>query len=327
MREALVMVHGVQPGTNPQPHDADYTAIFNGVSGQLPHDSPWKTAPIISVEWGERYPATDGPDRNHHFLSAAQRYYGKATLDTLKATDRFSINPARYVIDGLRDLVMLGFGDMFYYVSQDGKASLRTELVNQVVDGLTPPNGTPDDEAWSLTFVGHSAGSVICADFLFLLFYDHNRIDKFLGDHEDLSPAEYDALKDKLQTLREMARQGRLRVRRLITLGSPFALVLPRNRALVERLANQQPLDPAHYGLAHSPADQPGSPFDTSPLTGPRWINIWDRDDPIAYPVAQLFNAPDHVTDLHINVSNSVAKAHGAYWDDRTVHKQLAERW
>ncbi|MEM6394113.1 MAG: hypothetical protein AAF797_15205 [Planctomycetota bacterium] len=327
IREALIMVHGVQPSPDPQPHTDDYNDLYNGISKHLPADSPWKTAPIIRVEWGEKHPGHDGPERNHHRLSAAQRYYGQATLDTLRDTDRFSINPARYVIDGLRELVMLGFGDMFYYVSQDGKASLRTELVHQVIDSLIQRDGIPDDEAWSITFVGHSAGSVICADFLFLLFYDHNRIDKFLGDHEDLSPAEYDDFKNKLQTLRDMAEQGRLRVRRLITLGSPFSLVLPRNRKLVERLASKQPLDPAHYGLAQSKADQASSPFEASPLTGPRWINIWDRDDPIAYPIAQLFDAPETVTDLYINVSNSVKNAHGAYWDNDDVHQQLAERW
>ncbi|MEM1211018.1 MAG: hypothetical protein AAGI68_01860 [Planctomycetota bacterium] len=343
MRETLVLVHGVQPQPFVKPHDADYEALLKGIARYLPEDSPWHNAKPIYIEWGKRHPtpptppfpptaptAPGTPDthRNHHALSPAQQHYGTATLSRLKRTDRFSLNPARWGLNGLRSLFVFGFGDMFYYVSKDGKASLRTELASRIVQALAPqltPERDPDP--LSLTFLGHSAGSVICADFLFSLFFEDRPAEDFLGPPKETDDPEYQALCGQLERLQRMARGGRLRVRRLITFGSPFALVLPRNRQLVEDLADCEPLNPAHYGLKDSPADRPSSPFDHSPLTGPRWINIWDRDDPIAYPIAQLFNDHPCAQDLYLRVSPWVSKAHQAYWNSGKVHKHIARLW
>jgi hypothetical protein len=110
-----------------------------------------------------------------------------------------------------------------------------------------------------------------------------------------------------------------LRLRRLITFGSPISFLAFRSDALVEILARDDRLRPEDYGLKSELTGEP-------PLPGPRWINLWDRDDPIAWPVSPLMES-ELVEDVYVDVSNSVTSAHTAYWKSRKVHKEIARRW
>jgi hypothetical protein len=100
-------------------------------------------------------------------------------------------------------------------------------------------------------------------------------------------------------------------------MGNPLTAMAFRHSRVVEAVAAGEKLNPEHYGL-HADPDLPG----------PRWINLWDRDDPLAWPVEPLMDS-DHgvVKDIYVNVSDWITKAHGAYWSSKAVHTAIAEHW
>ncbi len=64
-------------------------------------------------------------------------------------------------------------------------------------------------------------------------------------------------------------------------------------------------------------------------ISGRRWLNIWDKDDPIAWPVEALMDTPrgkQYAEDAYVDVSDFVGKAHDRYWRSRKVHEITAER-
>src|SRR5688500_18256244 len=103
---------------------------------------------------------------------------------------------------------------MFYYVSSDGKAAVRAALAEQIVRFVEAGRGDTR-EPISLTFVGHSAGSVIAFDFCYYLFAEEDR--RFVKD-----PIR-GMYNEEVKHLRALALEGRLRIRRLVTIGSPIA--------------------------------------------------------------------------------------------------------
>jgi hypothetical protein len=57
---------------------------------------------------------------------------------------------------------------------------------------------------------------------------------------------------------------------------------------------------------------------------------MWDKDDPIAWPVQPLMKQePDEqiVEDVYTDVSDATKSAHDAYWTSEKVHKVVAEKW
>jgi hypothetical protein len=56
-----------------------------------------------------------------------------------------------------------------------------------------------------------------------------------------------------------------------------------------------------------------------------RWINSWEKDDPIAWPVEPLMSgAGDVVVDRYVDVSNDPIDA---YWASASVHDLIAAAW
>jgi hypothetical protein len=57
-------------------------------------------------------------------------------------------------------------------------------------------------------------------------------------------------------------------------------------------------------------------------------MNIWDRDDPLAWPVEPLMDTSSGtVSDVYVNVSDWITKAHNAYWTSKAAHKAIAKGW
>ena len=68
--------------------------------------------------------------------------------------------------------------------------------------------------------------------------------------------------------------------------------------------------------------------FDYSDLKNPRWLNFWDKDDIIAYPLEFLYdNRKAVIEDYCIDVSDSIRKAHGEYWTSKKMAKAIAENY
>ena len=97
---------------------------------------------------------------------------------------------------------------------------------------------------------------------------------------------------------------------------------------MLEAIANGKLLQPKDYGLESNFYD------DQFQLAGPRWINFWDKDDPISFPVAPLFltnqkikSKNNPVSDVYCDVSDFITAAHNACWNDKSMHRKIAEFW
>jgi hypothetical protein len=312
MREIIIFVHGVSSDQLGRRHDAEYDALYEGVTAASSASSAWRTAEVCRIEWGWNYDALSEP-KGQQLLTLAQTTLGERLLQIINEAYDPTINPGRFVVNAFRPLLVYGFSDMFYYVSSDGKAAVRGALAEQIVRFVEGGQGDPREPV-SLTIVGHSAGSVIAFDFCFYLFAEEDR--RFVKDPVT------GLYNEQIKQLRTLALEGRLRIRRLVTIGSPIAMLCCRNDAVVELLAEGGRVNPAWYGLTQHPAA-----FGAK-LRGPRWLNIWDKDDPIAFPVEPLMESHvGAVADVYINVSSNIAEAHNLYWDHPDVHQYLAQHW
>ena len=280
--EIVFYIHGVSPSQVGKPHIDEYTQLHRGIAAAKVA-AEWPDQ-FGGAEWGWNF--DDGGLLSHKALTQSQNKLGEPLLKAIKEQRDFTINPARLVVNGLRELMFYGFGDMFYYVSADGKSALRHQVAAQILQHLDEQREELDHPV-SLTLIGHSAGSVIAFDFLYYVFSQRN--------HRYLSESSDDATRRGMERLREMAASGQLRLRRLITLGSPISLVAFRSDAVVEILSRGEKLRPADYGLSSSLEGQ-------AELPGVRWINIWDKDDPIAFPIGPLMDSP-LAEDVYIDVS------------------------
>jgi hypothetical protein len=57
-------------------------------------------------------------------------------------------------------------------------------------------------------------------------------------------------------------------------------------------------------------------------------MNLWDKDDPIAWPVQPLMlESPDVVKDIYVDVSDDVTNAHSAYWENEDFQDAVASQW
>jgi len=305
VKEHVVYIHGVQGEKQGESHKEQYGAMHKGIRKKRP-DFPRQYA---GVEWGWQRP--DGTGAADERLFEAQRVLGERGMKAVNDEWDFTLNPARIVINQFRPIVFYNFADMFYYVSADGKETVRRSVAQQIVAALQPTAAQPDAEI-SLTLLGHSAGSVIAFDLLFYLFKPDS-----IENHCYLPAAQEPP---GLAELRTMAQQGSLRIRRLFTFGSPIMPFAVRSNFVVEHLANGGYLNPAHYGLTIDTMG--GMP------AGPRWVNLWDRDDPIGWPVEPLMdNSSGAVRDIYSDISDNPTETHDAYWESSVAHKLLADAW
>ncbi len=301
--ELIFYIHGVTPDRRPTPHTGIYRKLHEGI-GSVREDWP---ATFAGAEWGWN-PGED-PPKEQQLLSQAQNQLGQRVLPAVERARDFSLNPSRLALNQLREITFYGFSDMFYYASGTGKESIRGELAKQVLTQVETLQ-QKEERPVRLTLMGHSAGCVIALDLLFHLFHP--------AEAPYTSHCYVDQTgRDESETLRKMSQDGRLQLRRLITLGNPLAAMAFRHSRVVEAFAAGEKLNPVHYGFLPDDA-----------LPGPRWMNIWDRDDPLAWPVEPLMDTSSGtVQDVYVNVSDWITKAHNAYWDSRAVHKAIGERW
>lgn len=302
-KDVIFYIHGVTPQRAPSPHKNIYRKLHDGVRAQNPD---WPGS-YEGAEWGWN----PGEETSHdqELLSQAQHQLGNRVLPTVSNARDFSLNPARLALNQLREINFFGFSDMFYYTSGTGKEAVRATICRQLLE-FVEANDPSTETPVRLTLVGHSAGCVIGFDLLFHLFHPseppftaHCFVDRT-------------SKKESLR-LRELSGSGALKIRRFITLGNPLTAMALRHDRVVEAVAAGEKLNPVHYGLIPDPD-----------LPGPRWMNIWDRDDPLAWPVEPLMETESGaVRDVYVNVSDWITKAHNAYWTSKAAHKAIAERW
>lgn len=316
VREYVVYIHGVQPDVQGGSHKSDYDALHDAII-RRPGLSFYDR---IDIEWGWEAPGVQEANR---LLTKAQENLGNGVFGSISRSSwDWTVNPARIAFSKLRDLVFYGFGDMFYYVSEDGKKSVRQTIASKICSKIFDSQMSISPEpSISLTIVGHSAGAVAAFDFLYFLFSEHSST-ATQSEEERAKTWTGSDLPDLIK-LRRWAKAGNLRIRKFYSLGSPISLVAFRKNEVLELLANNQKLNPGDYGFEsdfNSFMDQ---------LSGekPRWVNIWDKDDPISWPVEPLMNNGKRlVQDLQPDVGDGFM-THTAYWRSKEVHRIIADNW
>ncbi|MBW4619558.1 MAG: hypothetical protein KME17_09390 [Cyanosarcina radialis HA8281-LM2] len=318
IHEYLIYIHGVSQDNN-QNHIATYDELHDGVKQRFPSGSNWEKVNRCNVEWGwnfARLPSTAG-DR---LLADAQDKFAADILPQVEAATDITINPARFVLSTFRELLIKGFSDMFYYASRDGKSSIRATVASQIMKAISEP--LEKGEPISFTFLGHSAGSVVAFDFLFYLFAPKEILQKHeFIEIETESPNNTNETLEDFQKLRNLADSQKLRVRRLLTFGSPISMLAFRSDAVLEILASDNKLNPSHYGLDRNPE------VFGNRLNGPRWVNFWDKDDIISWPIKPLMQDSPLVEDIYADVGDRVATVHNKYWSSKILHEKIAALW
>ena len=303
--EVVVYIHGVSSSKKTRLHTEEYDQLHSGIRRYLSAGAHWPED-YCGVEWGSHQPDDPSP-LGQKLLTTAQRKLGARITRAMDEESDFTFNPARLFMEPIRKRTFYGFGDLFYYVSADGKAAVRSAVASQITEFISRQASRNDQ--LSLTILGHSAGSVIAFDFLFYLFSDLRKAASFAGEAAN-----------NMTKLEERVKTGSLRLRRLVTFGSPIAFTALRSNPVLELLSKNGRLDPVHYGLTFNfPEGQP--------LRGPRWINIWEKDDLASWPVAPLMKKTTAVVDVHPDVSDLLSTAHHAYWGSRDVHEIIGSSW
>lgn len=132
--------------------------------------------------------------------------------------------------------------------------------------------------------VGHSLGSVIAYDFVYSMMERGTLYD----------------FANKPTWSQEETDQWRQAFQNLYTMGSPLGLFMMRKKVLWEH----------DFASLKNPVDN--STIDR------RWLNIWDKDDLIAYPLENLFGrvAGRTVEDVEVDTGLIMPWAHTEYWSD-----------
>lgn len=319
MHEYLVYIHGVSQDHN-RKHKETYDKLHDGVKAvdkQFPNRAKWETANRCDVEWGWNYDNHPAPEGDR-LLAQAQEQFANDILPEIKDAADPTLNPFRLLLFTMRTLMIKGFSDMFYYTSRDGKNSIRATVASQILQRIHQP--LEQGEPISLTLIAHSAGSVVAFDLLFYLFSPPEIYSKheFIEDKQPITAT--DTMSD-FKKLRQLAENKKLRVRRLITFGSPLSMLAFRSNAVVEILASGHKLNPSHYGLDRNPE------VFVSPLQGARWINFWDKDDIISWPASLLMQDSPVVKDIYTDVGDHVSSVHNKYWSSSKIHELIAAHW
>lgn len=295
--EIPVFIHGIILEDSPQSHFNLYDQLLDLVNEELTESGKQRfTQPQVGVEWG--WGKSSGKDE---VLAETQATLAKLVMPSIRGQRDVTINPFRMISYTLREAFLRGFSDMFYYISADGEKAVRENVFIKIAEEIDK-QFVEEDTKVSLTIFAHSAGSVIAHD----LLYNLHR-----------GPAKNAAYSEKVGSIHDRYADGRLRIRKLFTFGSPITPLIVRSMSLMHEIRAGKKLDTTLLGFKSSDG-----------INNPRWVNFWDKDDIIAFPLGFLYSPDENgqlvVQDEYINVSDRLGEAHTAYWTSTKMAKKIA---
>lgn len=299
--EVPIFIHGVSPEMKPTSHRGEYSDLLKAVNAGLKERGKPRLTKPIRIEWGRKYPGAKGMDQ---YLSQVERILNAGVLESMGIGNYSGIFG---VYKPIRELLFFGVADLMYYVSSDGKETLRRlvfrRIANQIITLAQQSNRL------SVTFFTHSAGSLIAHDLLYYLF----------GKKYKKGELEESNVKGILKYARRKSKEDTsatlLRVRRLYTFGSPISLLSIRAHSLIKKLRDHQVLDTEEIGLRQADG-----------LSNPRWVNFWDKDDLLAAPVSFLYdNSTGVIEDRPVNAGIILPSAHTEYWHSLEMANYIAD--
>jgi hypothetical protein len=294
--EIPIFIHGMNPSKYPGTGIEEYRELLRRVAGAMGEKENGFSKRAIFITWGIPTKQSNAKDQ---YLAEVERKIETRVKASMKGAYDGPLGLYGYV----RDMLFFGISDVSYYLSADGESALRDHVFNYVGQALWKMDKGAK-RRYSLTFFGHSAGSVISHDLLFHLFGTKDYTRKDEGD-----------VFDEMERLRGMIAEGRLRVRHLYTFGSPISPLILRSNSLIEKFRKDKLLQPEDIGLRAEPG-----------LKNPRWINFWTRHDVASYPVAFLYsNQSGVIRDVEISSKISPLSAHLGYWQSDEMANHIAE--
>jgi hypothetical protein len=303
VKDVIIYMHGITPMQEPQIHTGDYNRFEALLKTELSRRGKSYPGHRIDLEWGFTAPGLTTGDR---MLAGTERML----LQNIEAVmGRYldpTLFPLRLVHHAIRKSFVLGVTDMFYYVSEDGKADIRQNIFGTILNCL-PPLGA--GESYAFTIVAHSAGAAIMHDLLFIIFGGSSK--SYLTGTDI----------DKLHNLQEYARSGQVFIKAFITLGAPITPLIVRSRKMLEKIYGEGRLD------GKLDLESIGIRVDA---TGRRscWLNFWDKDDVIGFPIAFLYDDPDGLLEDHyLDIGDVFPLVHVAYWGSQRVAQIVSERY
>ena len=298
--EIPVFIHGITTARQPGSHEKQYGELRHIIDQALmKHGKRPFAEASIEVEWGwGLYEYREDEFNMHRYLATAQRLLGEQVSGASRGRRDITLSPTRKAHQIVREILIRGFSDIFYYVSNDGETSIREDIFNELCYKINERD--KEHKAVSLTIFAHSAGTIIAHDLLYHLFREK--------EGEDV---------EMMSIVRRLVKQGRVRIRRFYTMGSPLIPLAFRADSLLAKIMKGEKLHPETLGLRQKDG-----------LSNPRWVNFWDQDDIISYPLAFLYETVDSepvVEDRYIDIGDIFPGVHEKYWNSRKLADYVAQ--
>lgn len=312
--EIALFMHGMTPDDHPEVPLEEYRRMREQLVRRWNGNDPFTGESIMPV-WN--FQPESGPHRPSADVEVVSRNVNTRLKRMEKESKGFNWNPVRLLAKLIgrwswaKRLYYNGLGDVFYYTSEDGEGEVRREIMEQIVEKLREhdPHG---EKSFSMTIFAHSAGSVIAHDMLWHLFSKKR---------EALTDSTTEAALDYIR--RTYVKPGKLRIRKLLTSGSPIGPLMIRSRRLIDIMKGKDArLDPADLGLTRQ------YPADIDP-SKPRWINFWDRGDILGAPLADFYDKDRKIVrdEIFTVAIWPPGKEHTGYWLNRRVLDKIADYW
>lgn len=295
--ELPIFIHGVDINEEPESHKPQFMELLEMVNENLKdiNKIPLEEEPIM-LEWGSEL--SDGEDS---FLSGAEQIFMEKVFEAVKESRAYRESLLSFFHNITRKVFIFGLTDAIFYFSTEGGKIIKESVYRDIKDAVEDRLKNNPDEGVSLTILAHSAGSVIAYDLLY-----------------DLHKDEPDYENEDFVSLRRYIVEDRLRVRKLYTFGSPFALSIFRDYDLVMKLINDEKIDAEVLGFNME-----------DDLSLPRWVNFYELSDVFSYPVGFLFSLSDGekvVEDYFLSSGDLTAiTAHGKYFELEEIAEYIAE--
>lgn len=211
-----------------------------------------------------------------------------------------------------RRFIMDFAADVVAYQPSDGERAVYAGIHARFAEALRGLALDAGGEA-PLCVVAHSLGSVIASNYL----YD---LQAHFGRGRDVLPRE---VRDAMGRPPAPLERGET-LTHFFTLGSPLALWSLRHQGVAGGKGFAAPVTvPAPQVAARAPQL-------AAPEAGTGWVNVYDTDDVLGYPLRGLNEAYHQAVraDLRVNAGGLITGAtplsHLAYWTDREVVDAIA---
>lgn len=312
--EVAIFVHGISPSKEDSDSDESYQKLvknlekYYGLLGSLPFDK----SRMIYIKYGSLKNREAGQDNISDYLTAMQRKVGEEDNKIWKQTEDDPPSMLRSVAwRGVREVLLYGVSDAFYYNSPEGGNDIRRTILLQINKNLMDnkildENGMlPEGKKISFTIFAHSLGGIVMYDILRSIFIDVDNL-KVSYPQDDVN-----SIVEGLHLLRE---SGRLRIRKFYTFGTQISMMFFKYPDSIKTLRNNQLQD---ISAIFPPSDQ---------IDDPRWLNFWDKDDILGFPFEFLFQKRDQtgnkiLKDVAVDAGDYLP--HVQYWDNKTMAVEI----